>query len=134
MSVEFMLDTNIVSALMRAPWGPLRRRIEAVGGSAVCVSIVTTAELHFGAALTPSSKGLSNFELILRGLRVKPIEPPTDAHYGRIRANLQRRGRLIGPNDLWIAAHALALDLTLVTANTGEFSRVPGLRLENWLD
>jgi tRNA(fMet)-specific endonuclease VapC len=134
MPVEFMLDTNIVLALMRAPWGPLRRRIETVGESSVCVSIVTTAELHFGAALTPSSKGLANFALIMRGLRVLPIEPPADANYGRIRADLHRRGRLIGPNDMWIAAHALALDLTLVTANTGEFSRVPGLRLENWLD
>ena len=128
-----MLDTNVVSALMRAPWGALRQRIEMVGEGAVCVSIVTTAELHFGAALTPSSKGLANFKLILRGLRVMPIEPPTDAHYGRIRADLHKRGRLIGPNDLWIAAHALALDLTLVTANTGEFSRVEGLRMENWL-
>jgi tRNA(fMet)-specific endonuclease VapC len=133
MSFSFMLDTNIVSALMRAPWGALRRRIETVGESSVCVSIVTTAELHFGAALTPSSKGLANFALILRGLRVVPIEPPADAHYGRIRADLQRHGRTIGPNDLWIAAHALALDLTLITANTGEFSRVEGLRMENWL-
>jgi tRNA(fMet)-specific endonuclease VapC len=133
MRLAFMLDTNIVSALMRSPRGPLRQRIETVGEGALCVSVVTMAELQSGAALNPSSKGLANFNLILRGLQVMPIAPPADLHYGRIRAGLRRRGRLIGPNDLWIGAHALALDLTLVTANTGEFSRIEGLRIENWL-
>ncbi len=134
MVLRFLLDTNVVSALMRAPQGTVRGRIAEVGENAIAVSLVTTAELHFGAALNPSSKGLANFALILRGLTILPLEPPADSIYGRIRAGLHQRGRLIGPNDLWIAAHALALDLTLVTANTDEFSRVPNLKLENWLD
>jgi tRNA(fMet)-specific endonuclease VapC len=134
MPLTFMLDTNIVSMLMRAPEGPLQRRIRSAGESSVCASIVTTAELHFGAALKPSAKGLANFEMILRGLQVMALEPPVDQIYGRLRAELHRTGRPIGPNDTWIAAHALTLDLTLVTANVREFSRVPDLRVENWLD
>lgn len=67
-------------------------------------------------------------------IEILPVEPPADQVYADIRAHLARQGKPIGPNDLFIAAHALSLDLTLVTANVGEFSRVPNLRIENWLD
>ncbi len=72
--------------------------------------------------------------MILSTLNILPLEPPADRHYGTIRQELARQGIPIGSNDLLIAAHALALDLTVVTANAREFSRVPGLRVENWLD
>ena len=134
MSPQVMLDANIVSALMRDPLGSLRKRIEARGEGAICISIVVSAELHFGASKNPSARGLANFERILHGLAVVPLASPVDEHYGRLRAHLQRGGRPIGPNDIWIAAHALTLGLILVTANVREFSRVPGLIVENWLD
>ena len=66
-------------------------------------------------------------------MEILPIKPPTDARYAEIRLTLEKAGTPIGPNDLWIAAHALALDFTLVTDNITKFSRVPGLRVENWL-
>jgi tRNA(fMet)-specific endonuclease VapC len=134
MPFRAMLDTNIVSVLMRDARGPLRRRIETFGLGDVCISIITSAELRFGYEKTPSSKAAGNLESIMSGFAILPFEVPADAHYGRVRAELQRLGRPIGPNDLWIAAHALSLGLILVTANIGEFSRVRGLRVENWLD
>lgn len=72
-------------------------------------------------------------ELILSALEILPLEPPADRRYGALRHRLTREGSTIGPNDLLIAAHTLAADLTLVTANTREFEHVPGLRMENWL-
>jgi len=71
--------------------------------------------------------------LVLAALDILPLKPPVDEHYGEIRAYLNRTGQPIGWNDLFIAAHARALELTLVTANVREFSRVPGLHVENWL-
>ena len=66
-------------------------------------------------------------------MEVLPLEPPADRRYGELRNHLTRQGRPIGPNDLLVATHALAMDLTLVTANFREFQRVPSLRVENWL-
>ena len=71
---------------------------------------------------------------MLEVLDVLPLEKPVDEYYGTIRALLNQKGQPIGGNDLFIAAHALALDLTLVSANVREFSRVPNLRVENWLE
>ncbi len=127
-----MLDTNMLSALMRDR--SLWHRAEKFGVSDLCASLVVAAELRFGAERVQSTRLSREIEEILARIPVLSMEPPVDATYGRIRAHLQREGTIIGPNDLWIAAHALTLDLTLVTANTDEFSRVPDLRLENWLD
>ena len=134
MALRAMLDTNMVSELMRDQCGKVRRRLEDFGPQDACMSIISLGELRFGAEKTKSPKVARNLALVLSGVAVVSFEPPADEHYGRIRAHLTRFGRPIGPNDLWIAAHALALDLTLIPANTREFARVPGLRLENWLD
>ena len=128
-----MLDTNILSDLIRHPRGAVATRIAAVGEDAVCTSIVAAAELRFGGAKSGSVELASRVDRILSTLEVLPLEVPADRCYGEIRACLARQGALIGPNDLLIAAHALSLGLTVVTANTGEFSRVPGLKVENWL-
>ena len=90
-------------------------------------------ELRFGAVKSGSSRLIQQLERILEVLPVLPLEPPADQHYAAIRTHLEQAGTSIDPNDLLIAAHALALDLTLVTANTREFERVPNLSLENWL-
>jgi tRNA(fMet)-specific endonuclease VapC len=132
--LQYLLDTNILSDLIRKPQGVIANRIAAAGEAAVCTSIVVAAELRFGAAKSGSRKLAGRVDLILSALDVLPLEPPADRHYAEIRQLLTRQGTPIGPNDLLIAAHARALKLTAVTANTQEFSRVPDLRVENWLD
>lgn len=129
----YLLDTNIVSALMRAPQGPLAQRIARVGETNVFVSAIVAAELRFGALRRRSRRLLAELEGILAELEVKPLEAAAAVHYGHLRAALERAGTPIGANDMLLAAHALALDATLVTDNEREFGRVEGLRVANWL-
>lgn len=128
-----MLDTNVMSDLVRHPQGCVFDRIEALGGDAVCISVITAAELRYGCAKKGSPRLLAQVEAIIGSIAVLPFDVPADAEYGSIRAELETSGKPIGPNDLLIAAHARALDATLVTANVGEFDRVRKLRVENWL-
>ena len=128
-----MLDTNIVSELARNPHGIVASRIAEVGPDAICVSIITAAELRYGCAKKGSPKLLAQIEAILGSVQVLALDVPADTEYGGIRAELESAGKPIGPNDLFIAAHAYALDATLVTANVGEFSRIRALTVENWL-
>lgn len=129
----YLLDTNILSDLIRNPFGPVAQRIEAVGAKAVCTSIIVAAELRYGCAKKGSPRLQARVEDILATIPVLPLEVPADADYGRQRAQLEASGQPIGGNDLLIAAHALALGLTLVTHNTREFSRIAGLQVEDWL-
>jgi tRNA(fMet)-specific endonuclease VapC len=130
----YLLDTNIVSDLVRNPKkGKAAVNVKRVQEHTVCTSIVVACELRFGAIKKESAALAERLELILRELAVLPLEGSVDEHYGSIRAHLERIGQPIGGNDLLIAAHARQLGLTLVTANTREFGRVPGLVLENWL-
>lgn len=129
-----MLDTNVVSELIRDPFGSVGRRIETLGIGNCCVSIFTASELRYGALKKGSPRLSERVQQSLLRVTVIPFEAPADSTYAEIRDTLTRAGEPIGPVDFFIAAHALALDLTLITANTREFSRVPGLRVENWLD
>lgn len=131
--MRFLLDTNIVSDLVRHPRGKIADRISEVSEDDVCTSIVVAAELRYGAAKRNSSRLTAQLEAVLGALEVIALEAPADAMYGLIRANLERSGQRIGGNDSLIAAHALALGLTVVTDNEREFSRVEDLRVENWL-
>ena len=133
MPPRYLLDTNILSDLILNPHGSVAERISSAGESTVCTSIVVAAELRFGAEKSGSSKLAVRIDLILSALDILPLEAPADRHYGEVRQQLASQGTPIGPNDLLIAAQALALDLTIVTANVKEFSRVPGLAVENWL-
>lgn len=128
-----MLDTNIVSELARSPQGPLAERIAQVGPDSICVSVMTAAELRYGCARKGSARLSAQIDAILGSLKVLALDVPADAEYGSTRAGLEAAGMPIGPNDLFIAAHALALGAVLVTANSGEFMRVRGLKVENWL-
>ncbi len=130
---RYLLDTNIVSDLVRNPRGRAAAHVARVGEARVATSIVVAAELRYGAAKKGSSRLTTQLEAVLGALEVLPLEPPVDVLYGTLRARLERAGRPIGGNDLLIAAHALALDRTLVTDNKAEFARVRGLGLENWL-
>ena len=134
MPLHYLLDTNILTDLFRHPQGEVASRISSVGEDTVCTSIIVAAELRFGAEKSGSNELANRIGMILSALDVLPLEPPADRHYGEIRQQLTRQGTPIGPNDLLIAAHARALNLTVVTANTREFSRVPDLRVDNWLD
>lgn len=129
----YLLDTNILSDLIRNPTGVAARRVEQRKPKELCTSLVVAAELRYGCAKKASEKLSSRVESLLEALTVLPLEPPVDREYGRIRAELEAAGQIIGSNDLLIAAQALALGLTLVTDNMREFSRIPGLAVENWL-
>ena len=133
MSHLYLLDTNIVSDLMRHPQGDVTRHIARVGEDAICTSIVVACELRFGARRKGSETLTLRVEQLLASLAVLPFGEPADRHYADIRTVLERAGTPIGSNDLFIAAHAHSLGLTLVTHNMREFERVPGLRREDWL-
>ena len=129
-----MLDTNIVSELARNPQGRVTEHIAKVGPDSICVSIVVAAELRFGCAKKGSARLTAQIEAILESMPVLALDARADAEYGRIRNELESAGTPIGPNDMLIAAHALASGAVVVTANIGEFDRVQGLRVENWID
>lgn len=131
--MSYLLDTNILSDLVKRPHGPIAHRIAEVGEGKICTSIIVAAELQYGAAKSGSPRLLAQVQSILGVIEVLPLEVPIDAIYGRLRSQLERAGTLIGANDLLIAAHALVSDRTLVTDNQREFTRIDGLRIENWL-
>jgi tRNA(fMet)-specific endonuclease VapC len=131
---RYLLYTNILSHLIRNPSGPVFDRLESILPATACTSIIVSAEIRFGLRKGASNKLQIQAEKVLEVMDILPLEKPVDLHYGEIRAFLNQAGKPIGGNDLFIAAHALALDLTLVSANVREFSRVPSLRVENWLE
>jgi len=128
-----MLDTNIISDLIRNPQGKAARRIAKVGEDNVCTSIIVAAELRYGSAKSGSKRLLKAVEDLLGEISVLPFDVPADAEYGGIRSELEAAGKPIGGNDLLIAAHAYVTGATIVTANTSEFKRIRGLNVENWL-
>ncbi len=131
--MRYLLDTNIVSDLVHNPQGKVAQQIRKVGEAQVCTSIVVAAELRYGAAKKRSPRLSVQLEAVLGALEVLPLEAPADAVYGSLRNQLEQAGRLIGANDLLIAAQAIALGYTIVTDNEKEFSRVENLPCENWL-
>jgi tRNA(fMet)-specific endonuclease VapC len=128
-----MLDTNIISDLIRSPQGKAARRIARAGENNICTSIIVAAELRYGCAKSGSQRLIKAVEDLLGEITVLPFDAPADAAYGAIRARLEAAGTPIGSNDLLIAAHASANGSTIVTANVEEFRRVGGLEVENWL-
>lgn len=131
--MRYLLDTNILSDLIRHPQGRVAEQIKRVGEAEVCTSIIAAAELRFGAAKRGSARLTTQLEAVLSVLEVIPFEQPADEAYGVIRTQLEQAGTPIGGNDLLIAAHAKKLGLIVVTDNEREFRRVDGLVCENWL-
>jgi tRNA(fMet)-specific endonuclease VapC len=131
--MRYLLDTNIVSDLVRRPQGRTSQRIREVGEAQVCTSIIVAAELRYGAAKRGAPRLSAQLEAVLGALDVLPFEAPADAIYGRLRSGLERIGRSIGGNDLLIAAHAMTLGYAIVTDNEREFARIDELPRENWL-
>jgi tRNA(fMet)-specific endonuclease VapC len=130
---RYLLDTNIISDLIRNPQGRAAKRIAKVGEDNICTSIIVAAELRYGCAKSGSKRLLKAVEDLLGEINVLPFDVPADAEYGGIRSELEAAGKPIGGNDLLIAAHAHATGATIVTANADEFKRIRGLNVENWL-
>ena len=131
--MRYLLDTNIVSDLVRNPQGSITQRIRNVGERQVCTSIIVAAELRYGAEKKGSPRLTTQLAAVLSALEILPFDAPADRTYGLLRARLEQGGKPIGANDLLIAAQAIALGYVLVTDNEREFARVDGLRYENWL-
>ena len=133
MARRYLLDTNIVSRLAIDPHGKLAERCLAAGEARLCTSIIVACELRFGAAKKASPRLTAQIDAILSSLEVVAFDRGADEHYAEVRLHLERKGKLIGQNDLLVAAHALRLGAVLVTDNERELRRVPGLDVENWL-
>ncbi len=130
---RYLLDTDICSYIMKRSHPALLERIRSLPIADQALSVVTAAELLYGVKLSTKQKQAREaFNAFVRHLEV--MEWPAEAaeHYADIRADLKRRGEMIGANDLLIAAHARSLKAILVTNNVREFGRVKGLKVENW--
>ncbi len=129
----YLLDTNVIGEIARNPQGGVANRVAALPPDEYGINPVVACEIEYGLTKRESTRLRRQIEKILEAIAV--IELPTDiaVHYGRIRVELEKQGTPIGPNDLLIAAHGLASELTLVTGNEKEFRRVHGLNVENWL-
>jgi tRNA(fMet)-specific endonuclease VapC len=134
MSARYLLDTDALSHVIRAPQGSVARRLLDAGEANVFTSTVVACELRYGARKRGSAALSDRVEQLLGNLEVAPLEPGVDRVYAEIRCALESAGLPIGANDLFIAAHAIDQGAVLVTGNVGEFRRVPGLDVENWLE
>jgi tRNA(fMet)-specific endonuclease VapC len=131
----YMLDTDIASYIMKRSDDRVLRRLSNIPVNDICISAITKAELLLGVELSPRpAKDQAAVDTFLRYAAVLDFPGEAALDYAQIRAGLKRKGKLIGSNDMLIAAHARWLGLTLVTNNMGEFGRVPGLKLENWTE
>lgn len=130
---RYLLDTNVLSELVRHPHGPVAARVRKAGEAQVCTSIIVAAELRYGAAKKDSPRLTAQLEAVLGAIDVLPFEVPADVTYGLLRVRLERAGTPIGGNDLLIAAQAVTLGHTIVTDNEREFARIAELPRENWL-
>ena len=130
---RYMLDTDTCSYIMKRSSDAVLKRLQKVPVSDVCISVVTKSELLYGVELSPRrQQDEAALITFLRYVEVLDFPDKASLHYARIRADLKTIGKLIGANDLFIAAHARSLSLTLVTNNTREFGRVRNLAMENW--
>jgi tRNA(fMet)-specific endonuclease VapC len=132
---RYMLDTDTCSYIMKRSNDGLLKRLRRTQVRDVCISVITKSELLFGVELSPRRKqDEAALDAFLRYVEVLGFSEDAASHYAKIRAYLKTRGTMIGANDLFIAAHARSLGLTLVTNNTSEFGRVPHLAIENWAE
>jgi tRNA(fMet)-specific endonuclease VapC len=129
----YLLDTNILSHLVRQPQGLVAQRIAHVGEANVLTSVIVACELRYGAARRGSRRLTLQVEAVLDALTIRPLESDIERVYASIRVALEKKGAPIGAHDLLIAAHARAIDAVCVTDNEAGFKRVPSLKVENWL-
>jgi tRNA(fMet)-specific endonuclease VapC len=133
MKTRYMLDTNMCIYIAKQRPPEVRARFERLKPGQLVMSAITYGELYYGASKSSQqAKALAQLQELVQDIPVEELDSRASEAYGEIRATLEKEGRLIGNNDLWIGAHALALNLTLATNNEREFKRIPGLSLENW--
>jgi tRNA(fMet)-specific endonuclease VapC len=130
--MTYLLDTNIVSALMKFPMGIVAQHLQELDAEKVCTSIIAVAEIRYGIGKSGSPRLATQFAQIEPVLRVEPFLQPAEVHYARIRNETESIGLTVSQNDLLIAAHAEALNAVLVTDDR-IFLHIPGLKVENWL-
>lgn len=134
---RYLLDTNILSDMMRTPEGRAAQRFRSLLTDDVsvhlCTSVIVQCELLFGLRRRTQPRWHTQYQRLMDSLDVMPLQADAVLHYAQLRAHLESAGTPLSPNDLLIAAHALAMDAALVSADVA-FTRVPGLRLENWLE
>lgn len=135
MILRYLLDTNICIYITKQKPLSVIHQFKKLDIGMVSMSIITYGELYYGAQKSQhSQKALSILTELTRLIPVLPLLKESGEHYGKVRSHLEKLGKPIGNNDLWIAAHALALNLPLVTNNVKEFKRIPDLQIENWVD
>lgn len=132
----YLLDTNTVSYFLRDHSPKLSSRLLGMAPEALAISVITAGELRFGVKkLGPGQRATAlsqRLEQILESFATLPLPANAGEHYAATRAHLEAKGTPIGGNDLWIAAHGLAGDMTVITNNLREFQRVPGLKVDDW--
>lgn len=129
---RFLLDSNVISAAIRNPGGSVDEALRSHSSDEIGTGIVVKGEILYDLKKNGNVRGRERLDILLQAIPVRPLEDPADDLYGDLRAWAERQRKSMGPNDLWIAAHALALDATLVSDDKG-FTGVPGLKLENWV-
>jgi len=129
----YLLDTSILSHLIRQPQGIVAARIAEVGEANVLTSVIVACELRYGAAKRGARRLTRQIEAVLGAMTIRPLESDVERVYASIRVALEKKGTPIGAHDMLIAAHARAIDAVCVTDNVAEFTRVPALKVENWL-
>lgn len=133
MKPRYMLDTNICIYIAKHHPPEVKTRFEQLRPGQLVMSVITYGELYYGASKsTQRMKALTQLEGLVQDIPIENLNSTVAQAYGEIRATLEKQGRLIGNNDLWIGAHAMALDVTLATNNEREFKRIAGLSVENW--
>ena len=133
MDCRYLLDTNICIYIRKKKPARVSERFHKVDSGEVAISVITYGELLYGANKSEQrARSLATVQEFVRLVPPLPLPENAAEVYGFIRAELESRGEMVGPNDLWIAAHALAAELTLVTNNEKEFRRVRGLKIQNW--
>ena len=133
MRSQYLLDTNILTELARHPFGLSSQRLKLVGDGAVFTSVIAAGEVQFGIDRFRAFRLLEQMERVMKTIEVRPLQTEAVKIYGAINAGREQRGQLIGANDMWIAAHAMAEGAVLVSNNIREFSRIAGLNVENWM-
>jgi tRNA(fMet)-specific endonuclease VapC len=129
----FLLDTNILTELARNPFGASSHKLKVAGSHNTFTSIIVAGEVRYGIQRHPAMKLLRQMEQIMETIEIRPLPLSAIDTYSVLRTSLDSRSLPISGNDMWIAAHAIAEDAVLVSNNIREFSRIPNLKVENWM-
>ena len=134
MTVRFLLDTDTLIAIIRGRHPKSRDWFDRIQSEAFALSAISYGELYYGAVKSQNPvRMLKNLQTLSNILPILPVDQKVASIFGTVRLHLETQGKMIGLHDLWIAAHALSLGAIVITNNEREFSRVPKLKIDNWL-